>query len=141
MRRTRVGHQTHFQADDESPLFEELRGIILKTVGLAELLRQALKPLRSKIAAAFVYGSVAKKMDRAGSDIDLLVISDDLLHGELFGSLERVAKSLGRSINPTVYTPAEFRRRLRERNAFVTRVLEGPRLWVFGSDDDLPSGS
>jgi len=138
VRRTRVGPQTHFQANDGSPLFEELRGIILKTVGLAEPLRHALKPLRSKITAAFVYGSVAKRADRAQSDIDLLVISDDVTHGDLFGALERVAKTLGRPVNPTVYTQAEFRRRLRERNAFLTRVLEGPRVWVLGSDDDVP---
>src|SRR5947208_12383295 len=89
-------------------------------------------------ARAFVYGSVAKGADRAASDIDLMVISDSLTYGEVFGALERVATSVGRKVNPTVYTAAEFSKRARTENAFVTRVLEQPKLWVIGSEDDLP---
>jgi predicted nucleotidyltransferase len=134
----RIGHQKHYQADASSLLFTELRSIILKTVGLAEPLRAALKPLTSAIRVAFVYGSVAKAEDRSGSDIDLMIISDSLTYGEVFGALERVAKSLGRPVNPTVYTEAEFSKRSRAENAFVTRVLEKPKIWVIGSADDLP---
>lgn len=107
----RVGHQKHYQANAASPLFGELRGIVLKTVGLAEPLRGALKPLSSSIRAAFVYRSVAKATDRATSDIDLMIISDSVTYGEVFGVLERAAKQLGRQVNPTVYTPAEFTKR------------------------------
>jgi predicted nucleotidyltransferase len=115
-----------------------LRSIVLKTVGLAEPLRGALKPLSSSIRAAFVYGSVAKASDRAASDIDLLIISDALTYGEVFSALERAAKTLGRRVNPTVYTSAEFTKRSSQENAFVTRVLEQPKVWIIGGDDDLP---
>ena len=134
----RIGHQKHYQANPASPLFEELRNIVVKTVGLAEPLREALKPLSSAIRAAFVYGSVAKAVDRSGSDIDLMVISDSLTYGEVFAALDRVARSVGRQVNPTVYTVAEFSKRTREENAFVTRVLEQPKVWVLGSEHDLP---
>jgi predicted nucleotidyltransferase len=133
----RIGHQKHYQANAASPLFSELRGIVLKTVGLAEPLRDALKPLTSAIRAAFVYGSVAKATDQSASDIDLMIISDSLTYGEVFGALERLTRTVGRKINPTVYTAAEFSKRARTENAFVTRVLEQPKLWVIGSEDDL----
>ena len=134
----RTGHQKHYQANAASPLYSELRSIVLKTVGLAEPLRDALKPLSSAIRAAFVYGSVAKATDQSASDIDLMIVSDNLTYGEIFGALERVTRTVGRKINPTVYTAAEFSRRARRENAFVTRVLEQPKLWVIGSEDDLP---
>jgi predicted nucleotidyltransferase len=134
----RIGHQKHYQANATSPLFEELRSIVLKTVGLAEPVREALKPLSSAIRVAFVYGSVAKAADRAESDVDLMIISDTLTYGELFGVLERVAKTVGRQINPTVYSVAEFSKRTREENAFVTRVLKQPKVWILGSEHDLP---
>ena len=134
----RVGHQKHYQANAASPLFSELRSIVLKTVGLAEPLRAALKPLSAAIRAAFVYGSVAKATDRAASDIDLMIVSDSLAYGEVFSALERVARTLGRQVNPTVYTAAEFSKRSRQKNAFVTRVLEQPKVWIIGGEDDLP---
>ena len=134
----RIGHQKHYQANSASPLFEELRSIVLKTVGLAGPLRDALRPVASAVRAAFVYGSVAKAADRSGSDIDLMVISDSLTYADVFGALERVAKTVGRQVNPTVYTVAEFSKRTREENAFVTRVLEQPKVWVIGSEHDLP---
>src|ERR1044071_7666607 len=97
----RIGHQKHYQAKSSSPLFSELRNIVLKTVGLAEPLRDALKPLSSAIKAAFVYGSVAKATDQSASDIDLMIISNSLTYGEVFGALERLTRTVGRKINPT----------------------------------------
>ena len=134
----RIGHQKHYQANAASPLFSELRNIVLKTVGLAEPLRDALKPLSSAIRAAFVHGSLAKATDQSASHIDLMIISDSLTYGEVFGALERVARTLGRKVSPTVYTAAEFSKRAGAENAFVTRVLEQPKLWVIGSEHDLP---
>jgi hypothetical protein len=134
----RIGNQKHYQANAVSPLFSELRNIVLKTVGLAEPLRDALKPVSSSIRAAFVYGSVAKATDQSASDVDLMIISDSLTYGEAFGALERVTRTVGRKVNPTVYTANEFSKRARTENAFVTRVLEQPKLWVIGSEDDLP---
>lgn len=137
----RLGNQKHYQANAASPLYSELRNIVLKTVGLAEPLRDALKPFSSAIRAAFVYGSVAKATDQSASDIDLMVISDGLTYGEVFGALERVTRSVGRKVNPTVYTDGEFAERARTENAFVTRVLDQPKLWVIGSERDLPVAS
>lgn len=85
-----------------------------------------------------MYGSLAKATDRASSDIDLMIISDSLTYGEVFGVLERVTKTLGRQVNPTVYTAAEFSRRNRQDSAFVTRVLQQPKVWITGGEDDLP---
>jgi predicted nucleotidyltransferase len=133
----RIGHQKHYQANDASPLYSELRNIVLKTVGLAEPLRDALKPLSKSIRAAFVYGSVAKATDQAASDVDLLIISDSLTYGDVFGALDRVTRVLSRKVNPTVYSVAEFAKRAKTENAFVTRVLEQPKLWVIGSEHDL----
>jgi predicted nucleotidyltransferase len=107
----RIGHQKHYQANAASPLFSDLRSIVLKTVGLADPLRAALQPSSSAIRAAFVYGSVAKATDQSASDIDLMIISDSLTYGDLFGALERVTRTVGRKVNPTVYTPAEFSKR------------------------------
>jgi predicted nucleotidyltransferase len=133
-----IGNQKHYQASASSPLFSELRNIVLKTVGLAEPLRDALKPMSSVIRAAFVYGSVAKATDQAASDIDLIVVSDRLTYGDVLGALERVSRTVGRHVNPTVFSAAEFSKRAREENAFLTRVLKGPKVWVIGSENDLP---
>jgi predicted nucleotidyltransferase len=133
----RLGTQKHYQANAESPLFAELCAIARKTVGLTEPLREALAPLTKKILAAFVYGSVAKHKDTAASDIDLMVVSDALTYADVFGVLEPVQLKLGRTVNPTVYTLKELTQRLRKRNAFLTRVLAQPKIWVIGSENDL----
>ena len=133
----RLGTQKHYQADPGSPLFAEIRGIVQKTVGLAEPLRNALAPLAGRIVAAFVYGSVAKQQDSAASDIDLMVISDSVGYAELYAALESVAPRLGRSINPTVFTRRQLARRKQQDSAFVRRVWEQPKVWVIGSNDAL----
>ena len=120
-------------------MFEELRGVVLKTSGLADVLRVALGPLTSDIRAAFVYGSIARREDTAGSDIDLLVISDMLTYAELFTVLEKATGQLGRRVNPTVYTSAELARRIRQGNAFVREVLAQPKIWLIGGEGGLAS--
>jgi predicted nucleotidyltransferase len=133
----RVGKQKHYQANPETPVFAELRAMVLKTSGLADVLRAALAPLSEDIRAAFVYGSVAKHEDTATSDIDLMVISDRLTYADLFSVLEEATTRLGRKINPTVYAPAELARRKRRGNAFVRRVLAQPKIWLVGGEGDL----
>jgi predicted nucleotidyltransferase len=133
----RIGNQKHYQANASSPLFADLRNIVLKTVGLVEPLREALKPIESEIRAAFVYGSVAKGSDEATSDIDLMVVSDTVSYGEVFGALDKVSRMLGRTVNPTVYSEAEFSKRSNGDSAFVTRVLQGPKVWVIGAGDGV----
>ena len=134
---TRVGKQKHYQANAAAPVFEELRGLVLKTSGLADMLRSALAPLASRIAVAFVYGSVAKRHDAAGSDIDLMVVSDSLTYAEIFSALEETANRLGRPVNPTVYSGKELARRINQGNAFTTRVLAQPKIWLIGSEGGL----
>lgn len=137
----RIGNQKHYQANPASPLFTELTAIVLKTIGLTDPLRAALQPLSSAIHVAFVYGSVANASDTSASDIDLMIISDSLTYGDLFDALERVTRTVGRKVNPTVYTSAEFSKRTRSKSAFVTRVLEQPKLWVIGSEDNLTTAT
>jgi predicted nucleotidyltransferase len=132
-----VGNQKHYQANPAAPIYAELAGIVQKTVGLAEPLRNALAPLAARIHAAFVYGSIAKREDTALSDIDLMVISDDLTYSDLYAALEAVSNRLGRTVNPTVITPQELAKRIKRKEAFATRVLAQPKIWLIGSEDAL----
>lgn len=131
---TRVGNQKHYQANAAAPVFEELRGLMLKTSGLADVLRDALAPLAAQISAAFVYGSVAKGQDTAKSDIDLMVVSDNLSYADLFTLLETATIRLGRTVNPTVYSRQELDKRIKTDNAFIRRILAQPKLWVMGDE-------
>lgn len=133
----KVGNQKHYQANPAAPIYDELVGIVQKTTGLAGPLREALEPLADGIVAAFIYGSVARRSDTAASDIDLMIVSDTLSYAEVFGAVEAAAAQLGRPVNPTVYTGAELRRRIKDGNAFVTRVLEQSKLWLIGGEHDL----
>jgi predicted nucleotidyltransferase len=132
-----VGSQKHYQANANSPIYAELHGITQKTVGLAEPLREALAPLARKIRAAFVYGSVAKRQDTAASDIDVMLLSDELSYGDVFSVLENASTRLGRTINPTILTQHEFSKRVKRKEAFLTRVLAQPKIWLIGDEDDL----
>jgi predicted nucleotidyltransferase len=131
---TRVGKQKHYQANAASPVFEELRSLALKTFALTDVLRAALAPVSADIRAAFVYGSIARGEDTATSDIDLMVISDELTYADLFSALEEVTAQLGRKVAPTVYTSKELTKRVKQDNAFVTRVLRQPKLWLVGDE-------
>jgi len=133
----RLGTQKHYQANPESPLFAELCSIAQKTIGIAEPLRRALEPLVLGIVAAFVYGSLAKRTDTALSDIDLMIVSDSLSYADVFAAMEDVSRTLGRTVNPTVYTRREWNKRVKAQNAFVTRVMDQPKIWLFGSADAL----
>lgn len=135
---TRIGNQKHYQANPDAPIFDELRGIMLKTVGLADILRLALLPLVGRIQAAFIYGSIAKGSDTVRSDIDVLIISDALAYAEVYGALSPSEVQLGRSVNPSIYAMAELQRKLANDNAFVARVLEQPKIFLIGSANDLP---
>jgi len=131
------GNQKHYQANPASPIFDELCGIVRKTMGLAEPLRAALAPLAKHIKAAFVYGSVAKRSDSASSDIDLMIVSNDLTYADLYEALEAVSQQLGRKVNPTIFTPSELAKRVSGRGAFVKRVLEQPKIWLKGDEHAL----
>lgn len=134
---TRTGNQKHYQASQDSPVFDDLHGLIVKTVGVAEPLRRALGPRAKAIRAAFVYGSLAKGTDKAGSDIDLMVISQSLTYPDVFKAVQSAEARLGRSVNPTVMTPAQWRAKRSRADTFVAKLAGQPRVFVIGSDDDL----
>ncbi len=132
-----VGNQKHYQANPDSPIYEELCSLVRKTVGMAEPLRAALAPLAAHIKVAFVYGSIAKQQDTARSDIDLLLVSDTLTYGDTILALQELGAQLGREVNPNIFTPQDFAKRLREGGAFVSRVMAQPKVWLIGGPDDL----
>ncbi len=132
------GNQKHFQANAASPVFAELRGLVLKTMGLADVLRTALAPLAPQIERAFVFGSIAKQQDTARSDVDLLVVSNTLGYGDVFAALEGASQTLGRTINPALYSAADFRARQQSDNAFINRVMQQPKIWLIGQEESAP---
>ena len=134
---TRVGNQKHYQANGESPVFTELHGLVVKTVGLVDPLRQALAALADDIHAAFVFGSVARGTDTARSDIDLMVISDKLSYPDVFHALEAAERTLARPVNPNVMTRSEWHAKRAQSGTFAARIARQPRLFVIGSDDDI----
>jgi predicted nucleotidyltransferase len=134
----RVGNQKHYQADRQSPIFEELYGIVLKTFGVGDVLRLAMAELAGQIKVAFVYGSVAKGTDKAHSDIDVMIISEKLTYDRVFSTLSPAESTLGRTINPTLYKPSEFREKLTGDSSFLSRVVEQPKIFLVGTDEDIP---
>ena len=137
LRIEQIGKQKRYSANPDAPIHDELVAIVRKTFGLADPLREALAPLANRIRAAFVYGSVAKGTDVASSDIDLMLVSEDLAYSEVMGVLHPVIERLGREVNPTLYTHAELRQRIDSGNSFATRVLQQPRIWLIGGERDL----
>jgi predicted nucleotidyltransferase len=133
----RSGNRKLYSANARSPIFNELHQIILKTEGLVEPIRRALRVFQDRIAVAFVYGSIAKQTDTAGSDIDLMIIGTDLSYGALYGALQKAEKNLGRSINPNVMTPEDWKKRLEEKRSFADRIAQQPKLFVFGDENEL----
>ncbi|ARQ00897.1 nucleotidyltransferase domain-containing protein [Pseudorhodoplanes sinuspersici] len=126
------GNRKLYSVNRESPVFEELQSLVRKTVGLVEPIRAALTRFADRIDAAFVYGSVAKATDTATSDIDLMIITDDVTYGEIFKALQDAEAVLHRPINPSVMTLQDWRRRHDEQNSFVTRIISQPHLFVMG---------
>ena len=136
---TPVGNQKHYQANAAAPIFAELRGIVMKTLGLADVLRTALNAVSDRIELAFVFGSVAKGTDTATSDIDLMVVTETLTYADLFEGLAAAEQVLGRKVNPTLYTSAALAEKVRTENSFVLRVLSQPKIFLIGAEDELPA--
>jgi predicted nucleotidyltransferase len=129
------GNQKHFQANAASPVFTELRSLVLKTMGLADVLRTALLPIASQISVAFVFGSMAKQQDTSASDIDVLLVSDTLGYGDVFAALEPASQTLGRPINPAIYAATDFKARQLGDNAIINRVMQQPKIWLIGQEE------
>lgn len=132
----RVGNLRRFQANPQSPVYSELVALTRKTVGMEPLLREALLPLFPRLKSAWIFGSVAKQIDTAQSDIDIMLIGENLLLTDILMHLTPLESQLGRKINPTCYSPADFERRRAEPDSFVNRVLSQPMLPLIGNIDE-----
>jgi uncharacterized protein len=130
------GQQKYYWANSESPIYPELRGLVAKTAGVADVLRKALAPLADRVRCAFIFGSVAAGREVQASDVDLMVIGDVSLE-DLVPLLAPLQDRLGREVNPSVYPPGEFHDKMTRRHHFLTSVVESPKLFLIGSADEL----
>jgi predicted nucleotidyltransferase len=134
---SRRGNQKHYQANQDAPIFAELHSIVRKTFGLADVIESALAPFWHLIDVAFIYGSLAKGTEHAGSDIDLMVVGALPSNAQLIEALMPAQLQLGRPISPTLYSVEEFVQRIRHRKSFIVRVLEQPKIFLKGSEHDI----
>ncbi|MCZ6636226.1 MAG: nucleotidyltransferase domain-containing protein [bacterium] len=134
VRGRRNGNRLYYRANKDHPLYREIHNLVLKTAGLAEVIRKALS--NEGVQVAFVFGSVAQGKEKAASDVDLMVIGSLGLR-ELTRRLSGVSDTIGREINPYILSAEDFKTRRQEEEHFITRVLQTPRLFVIGSEDEL----
>jgi predicted nucleotidyltransferase len=134
VRSRRDSNRVYYRAKTENPLYPEIRNLVLKTSGLADILKSALADKRIRVA--FVFGSVARGEEKAGSDVDLMVIGQLGLR-DLSGLLSGVEEKIGREVNPYVLQEAEFRKRVRTKEHFVSQVMESSKLFIIGSPHEL----
>ena len=133
---TTEGKQKYYQANRHSPLFNELHGIIVKTVGVADVLRSALAPSIGQIKVAFIFGSIASGDERRRSDIDVMIVGR-ISFEDVVSLLSPAEEKLGREVNPVVYPITEFKQKLREDHHFVKTVLEGDKIFLIGAAGEL----
>ena len=138
----RIGNQTHYQANPASPVYDDIVSISRKTFGLADIIRQALQADNSFLADdsiqyAFIYGSIAKGEETAQSDIDLMVIGDDIAYADMMNLLIPIEKELQRPINPSIYTLESFKKKLNEKNNFIIQVLKQEKISLIGDADAI----
>ena len=136
IRRRVRGRQVYYQANLECPIFPELKGLMIKTAGVGEVLRRALKPLASRIQVAFVFGSLAQGNERRGSDVDLLVVGNTTF-GEVVAAVSPAQQGIGREINPSVYPPPEFGSKLASGDHFLTSVSKAKKMFLIGDEHEL----
>lgn len=118
------GNQNHYQANKDSPIMHELVAIVKKTFGVAAVLKSALTPVLPHLQQAFVYGSIAKGNEHACSDVDVMLVGDNLSYSETMQLLETAELQLQRTVNPRIYTSEEFAQRLAQGQSFLTTVME-----------------
>jgi DNA-binding transcriptional ArsR family regulator len=134
--RERVGNQVRYSAQRASPIYAELAGILRKTIGLADVLADALAPAADTVTAAFVFGSMARATETAGSDVDVMLIGP-LSFGDAVGLLYPAQAALGREVNPMVFSAEEWRNKLKGNDPFVREVLRQPKIFLIGNEDEL----
>jgi uncharacterized protein len=133
---TTEGKQKYYQANRESPLFDELHGLIVKTAGVADVLREALAPAREQIKLAFIFGSIAIGNERRSSDIDVMVVGA-VSFGRVVSLLSPAEGQLRREVNPVVYPVTEFKKKVNDDHHFVKTVLEGQKIFLIGGESEL----
>lgn len=136
--RTAKGHQVYFRADERSPIYPELVGLVTKTTGVAGVIRAAFAPFARKkmITVAFIYGSIAAGEQQPSSDVDLMIIGDIELKS-VIPVVRRVEEQVGREVNPTIYRPEDFRQRLAAGEHFLSRIIARPRIMLIGDEDEF----
>jgi len=130
------GRQVYYQANRGHPVFAEIRSLIAKTIGVFQLLRSALAPFEERVSLAFVYGSMARAEENAGSDVDLMIVGDVDLD-EVLTQLAPVERAISRTINPTIYSADEFKSRLQGGNHFLRAVMRGEMVILLGDRDEF----
>jgi uncharacterized protein len=130
------GKQKYYQANPKSPVFNELHSLMIKTAGIADILRSVLEPAVKQIDLAFVFGSIASRMEERASDIDVMIIGD-ISFGDLVSLFSPAEKILGREINPVVYPSQEFQNKVKSDHHFVNSVLEEEKIFLIGDDNEL----
>ena len=130
----RDSNRVYYRAKTENPLYPEIRNLVLKTSGLADALKSTL--VDKRIRVAFVFGSIARGEEKAGSDVDLMVIGQLGLR-DLSRLLSGIEEKIGREVNPHVLRGEEFRKRVRAKEHFVSRVMESPKIFIIGSHHEL----
>jgi predicted nucleotidyltransferase len=130
------GHQVYYQANSQSPIFKELKSLVVKTAGVGDVLRTALSPLADRIDTAFIYGSIARGEERKSSDIDVLIVGN-VTFADVTSVLSSAQETIGREINPTVYPRTEFLSKVRTGHHFLSSVLDGEKLFLIGDKDEL----
>lgn len=130
------GNLVYYQANPRCPVYSELKGLIIKTAGVGDILKATLAPLSDRIQAAFVYGSFAEGKERKGSDIDVCVVGKATF-GDVVSGLSPAQQDLGREINPTVFPPEEFRTKLASGNHFLRSIMKGPKIFLVGDEHEL----
>jgi len=130
------GKQKYYQANRRSPLFNELHGLIVKTAGVADVLRSALATAMERIKVAFVFGSIASGGERRTSDIDMMVVGR-ISFEDVVSLLSPAEEKLGREVNPVVYPITEFKQKVKEDHHFVKTVLEGEKIFLIGDEGEL----
>jgi predicted nucleotidyltransferase len=130
------GKQKYYQANQKCPIFNELHSLMVKTTGVADILRSALNPASHQIKAAFIFGSIASRMENRASDIDLMIIGD-ISFGDVVELFSPAEKTLHREINPVVYPVEEFHQKVKSDAHFVKTVLEGEKIFLIGDENEL----
>lgn len=132
-----IGKQKHYRANQAAPIFEELRGLVEKTVGLAEPIKKSFEPYADVIKSAFVYGSVAKGADTADSDIDLMVIGDHLNYSDLYTAAQDIENKVRRKVHPLFLSLEDWHRRTADKGSVFDKISHSPKIFIIGSEKDL----